>query len=110
MKGRKLIELIGSLLICLLGVETFAASKSITATRIRFKRGESSATVSGKLTSRLLKKAFLIGAKAGQNLYASIEAKTNDGLDFANFIVLDPSGKPIASESTQRIQLGSVDI
>ncbi|MGH9848171.1 MAG: hypothetical protein ACREEM_56535, partial [Blastocatellia bacterium] len=106
MKNGKPISLAISLVICLSTIGAFASSKSgAAATRIRFKRGESSGTVSGKLTSRLLKKTFLIGAKAGQILYANIEAKTSDGLDFANFIVLDPSGKPIADERTERIHL-----
>ena len=106
MENPKPIILAGSLVLCLLAINTLAASKTPTvAARIRFKRGESSGNVSGRLTSRLLKKSFLIGAKAGQTLYVSVEAKTSDGLNFANFLIFDPSGKSIASDTTPSVRL-----
>jgi hypothetical protein len=99
MKRAKSVVLAGSLLFCISAVTDISASKpTVPATRIHFKRGESSATVSGRLTSRRLKQAFLIGAKAGQEMSVGIKAKTSDGLDFANLMIFDPSGKTIAAD------------
>jgi hypothetical protein len=75
-----------------------ATKRSPVATRISFKRGESSATASGMLTSKRLKQAFLIGAKAGQDLSVAIKARTSDGLNFANFMIFDPARKSIATD------------
>lgn len=85
-------------IVLLTGGSFGAAKRSVVATRIRFKRGESSATVSGVLTSRRMKQAFLIGAMAGQELSAAIKARTSDGLDFANFMIFDPALKSIATD------------
>lgn len=76
------------------------------STRIRFKRGESSTTVRGQLTSRRLEKVFLVGAQAGQELHLKLTARTSDGLDFALLLVYDPSGKPLgSSQDNLRIRL-----
>jgi hypothetical protein len=108
MKSGKVILLARLLLMCLLTVNTFAESKSGPGnTRIRFKRGASSATVTGKLTSRRLRQFFLVAAKAGQVMYVEVRARTDDELDFANFIISDPSGKGVASDDggSARIRL-----
>ena len=102
MKHRRSVGLAGLLLFCVSAIISVAASKPTgPATRIHFKRGESSASVNGKLTSRRLKLAFLIGAKSGQEMSVDIKARTSDGLDFANFIIFDPSGKSIAADATR---------
>ena len=75
------------------------------STRIRFRRGESSTTVSGRLSSRRLKQTFIIGAREGQELYLQIKARTNDGLDFANVMVFDPSGRGVASDDGGMVRL-----
>ncbi|MEK6300524.1 MAG: hypothetical protein AABO41_07365 [Acidobacteriota bacterium] len=51
--------------------------------------------------------AFLIGVKGGQELSVEITARTSDGLDFANFMIFDPSGKSIAADDggTARIRI-----
>lgn len=100
------VVLIASLLVCLSAIDAFARSKpTIPATRLHFKRGESSATTSGKLTSRRLKQAFLIGAKVGQEMSVGIKAKTSDGLDFAKFMIFDPSGKSIADDDGGAVRI-----
>jgi hypothetical protein len=75
-----------------------AQKASAGSIRIHFRRGESSATVNGQLTSRRLKQNYLIGAREGQELSIQIKAKTSDGLDFANVMVFDSSGRGIASD------------
>ncbi len=67
------------------------------ATRVRFKRGQSSTTVKGQLSSRRLEQVFLVGAQAGQELYLQVKARTSDGLDFAILQIYDPFGKPLGT-------------
>lgn len=67
------------------------------ATRIRFKRGQSSATINGQLSSKRLEQVFLIGGQAGQELYVQIKARSSDGLDFASVLFYDPAGKPLGT-------------
>jgi hypothetical protein len=75
-------------------------------TRIRFKRGQSSTTIKGQLSSRKLERVFLIGAQTGQELHLKITARTSDGLDFALLLAYDPSGKPLGStQDDLRIRL-----
>lgn len=69
-----------------------------TPIRIQFKPGKSSASINGKLTSSNLHKNYLIGAKANQELFIQIKADSSDGFNFVNFIVYDPSNKPIGSD------------
>jgi hypothetical protein len=66
-------------------------------TRIRFKRGQSSTTVSGQLSSRRLQQVFLIGGQAGQELYVQIKARSSDGVDFVSVLFYDPAGKPLGT-------------
>jgi hypothetical protein len=68
-----------------------------TVTRIRFKRGGSSATVKGQLSSGRLEQIFVVGAQSGQELYLQIRARTSDGLDFALIQLHDPFGRPLGS-------------
>jgi hypothetical protein len=105
MRNKRGMLLTSCLIFCLVTIHSFAASKRTPTTRILFKRGESSATVTGKLTSRRLKQTFVIRAKAGQHLYAGIKPLTSDEVDYATFIVLNPSGEPIADENDGRVQL-----
>src|ERR1051326_9210663 len=98
------VSILGSVVVgCLVSA---AAQTKSGATRIRFKRGKSSATIKGQLTSRHLEKAFLVGAQAGQDLYLEVKARTSDGLDFALLQVYDPSGQPLGTgQEDSRIQL-----
>jgi hypothetical protein len=99
MNSRKNITLAVFLSVSLLEADAFALAqqRKAAASRIRFKRGASSATVSGTLSSRVLERSFLIGAKAGQELTIQIKAQTSDGLDFVNVMVYAPAGKSVAS-------------
>ncbi len=74
-----------------------AQNRRTSATRIRFNRGELSATVAGRLSSRHLEQSFLVGARAGQELYIKAKAQSDDGLDFVTVLISDPSGKPIGA-------------
>jgi hypothetical protein len=76
------------------------------ATRIRFKRGQSSTTIKGQLTSRRVEKVFLVGAQSGQELYLQIKARTSDGLDFALLSVYEPSGNSLGiTQDDLRVRL-----
>jgi hypothetical protein len=99
MSSRKLMTLALLLSGCLAMGDALAAAqqRKVGAPRVRFRRGASSATVSGTLSSRVLERSFLVGAKAGQELTIQIKAQTSDGLDFVNVMLYDPSGKPAAS-------------
>lgn len=63
--------------------------------RIRFKRGESSAVVSGKIKNGN-EVTYIIGAKAGQTLYVNIteQSKNNDVV----FHIIAPNGETAGSE------------
>jgi hypothetical protein len=98
------IAILGSLLVALT-VSTAAQTKT-GATRIRFKRGQTSTTIKGQLTSRRLERTFLVGAQAGQELQVQITARTSDGLDFAILTIYDPLGKSLTiTQDSARIRL-----
>lgn len=98
------VAILGSLLVGF-AFSTAAQTKG-GATRIRFKRGESSTTVKGRLSSRKLERVFLIGAQTGQEMHLKLTVRTSDGLDFALLLVYDPSGKPLGStQDDLRIRL-----
>ena len=98
------VAILGSLLVGF--AFSTAAQTKRGATRIRFKRGESSTTVKGRLSSRNLERVFLIGAQTGQEMHLKITARTSDGLDFALLLLYDPSGKPLGStQEDLRIRL-----
>ncbi len=63
------------------------------ATRIRFKRGESSTTINGQLSHKQLEQYFIIGAKAGQELYVQVKGRNDSVSSPFNFVVIEPSGK-----------------
>lgn len=105
MKGRRISLLAGALLMCL-SIQTFAVSKTgRSATRIKFRRGESSATVIGKLTSRRLKQSFVVGAESGQELSVQVSAREGNEPSFANFIVSDPFGKSVGADDAGRARI-----
>lgn len=64
------------------------------ATRISFKKGESSTIVKGHVSSKRLERAFAVGARSGQELYLEVREGRGD----AKVLLIDPSGKPIASD------------
>lgn len=75
-------------------------------TRIRFRRGSSSATVAGQLSSRQLQRVYVIGARAGQILAVRVTVKGEDATDFALFNIDSPSGKALtAGEQETQINL-----
>jgi hypothetical protein len=63
-------------------------------TRISFKKGESSTIVKGQVSTKRLERAFLVGARTGQELYLEVREGRGD----AKVLLIDPSGKPIASD------------
>lgn len=77
-------------------------------TRVRFKRGESSATVNGQLSGKRLSQSFLISARAGQELYVQVKGR-NDSLSSPFLIYIDdPSGKSVGAgtnDDAMRIRL-----
>jgi len=106
--GRNHVMATLTLAVCLLAAVPFQVPGQgrKAATRIRFKRGESSKTVRARLTSRLLERTFLVGAQSGQELYLQVKAQTSDGLDFALLSVYDPSGESLGNtQDNLRIRL-----
>jgi hypothetical protein len=61
--------------------------------------------VTGTLSSTVLERSYVIGAREGQTLLIDAKAKSNMGLDFVNFIVKDPSGRPAGGDQGQRASL-----
>lgn len=72
-------------------------------TRVRFKRGTSSAVIKGKLSSRVLERVYLVGAKRGQTLDLKVRVKSDQGdaFDFVNVSVTSPSGRPLSNAAEQ---------
>lgn len=107
MINRKQLISVAILVALLAGVPlSVVAQTKKGATRIRFKRGDSSTTIRGQLTSRRLERVYLVRSRAGQELYLQIKARTNDGLDFAILQVYDPLGKPLGTaQDNLRIHL-----
>lgn len=95
MKRRKYGVAIVTLAVCLLTINAFPAygQGRRGATRIRFKRGESSVIVNGQLSNKRLNQYFLVGAKAGQEMYVQVKGRNDSASLPFNFVVNPPSGK-----------------
>lgn len=105
MKNNRLLTICACVLLASCACEEFAIllspaygqnPKTATATRLRFKKGESSTTVRGQLSSKRLERDFLLGGRAGQELHIEVREGQGD----ARIEVIDPSGKSVASNGS----------
>lgn len=62
---------------CLLATAGAAHGQRKGAPRLRFARGDSSATVEGAITRRRRTPAYVVGARAGQQMYLTAIARTS---------------------------------
>lgn len=81
--NQMLKKIITSFLIAIISLMLFDSTAfAQTRTRVRFRRGSTQATVSGRLTG-FAKRTFVVNARAGQNLTADLSSG-NTGVRFGD--------------------------
>ena len=78
----------GAKILVLTAILLFAAASLAAQTRIKFKRGSNSATVSGTLAKKGDARTYVLRARAGQVLTATLSSK-NGKVDFTQGAVHD---------------------
>ena len=67
--------LLATVLLLLTCSDLFAQNVSVTDTRVRFQKGRTSTTITGRIGGNGAIRNFILGAKSGQNLCATVSSR-----------------------------------
>lgn len=102
MNHRRVVAALALTVCMIVSVQISHAQAKKSATRIRFKSGDSTATVDGQL-GRRLRQFFLVSARKGQELQISVEGRNESVNQPFLIYVEDPLGKSMAAKGNESL-------